>query len=253
MELGHFRCGNVYGPCWRLFIAIGALCLATTCYAETSRLDLDVLISGDWDQTTYYEAATWNNGWPDPFNLSDAGDDQAYVMVEGERTRPTIDPWPFPGTPVVYTTMDVPIGLSSAYLNALSVRADALLDWNTGGDDIEGYARILHLTPTVDQTIEVKVDYYMRSVGGVFWGDIRMFDEAATEPVNLLPSDINRYRVKPREGTVVGTDTASIQVQAGKSYTFEVEYDIYPGFVPEPGTLMLFGIGSLTVLRRKNG
>lgn len=230
---------------WYRYIVIGFLGLTLASQAQASRLDLDITLSGTWEDTEYYEAESRNYGFPNSFHETDEGSDQAVVDVLGVRTRPVVEPWTLPGDPVMFTGT-VPIGRSVAAFHHLEIKNDAIDD-----QDIEGYARILHLTPTTDQTIDISVLYIMRSEGGVYLADLSMIDESATEPSNLLPHQTQRYTVNLAQGAVTGTDIYQVQVQAGKSYTFEVEYDIYPAFVPEPTTLALVGLGGLIVFRRQ--
>ncbi|MEZ6193137.1 MAG: PEP-CTERM sorting domain-containing protein [Phycisphaerales bacterium] len=109
---------------------------------------------------------------------------------------------------------------------------------------------VTHLTPTTDQTIDVVLSYLMRSDYGVFVVNLKMFDETAL--VNLLPPGVSIYNLSGGAATI-SQDLlkAPVQVQAGHSYTVEVEYDVYPSFVPEPAACALVGAGGLALVRRK--
>ncbi|MEZ6193136.1 MAG: hypothetical protein R3C45_17830 [Phycisphaerales bacterium] len=76
-----------------------------------------------------FRGRDWNNSYPDPFTKPMPGDDQAVVQVLGTRTRPIIEPWPFPGDPVL-TTTTVPVGQSIAHAHAIEARADAIKGWD---------------------------------------------------------------------------------------------------------------------------
>lgn len=224
-------------------------------YIDNNRLTIDVSLSGDWVGDQTYEAATWNNGFPDHFSISDSGMDQALAEYTATRQRPFIDPWPFPNIDPTYVPTEVAIGRSFATGTYLQVSSDALGgygDYDTYYEqDIEGYARILNLVPTSDQSIEVSIDVEFVFERSILYARLGMTDQTAGTQDNLLPNDLaNVYPVFFNTNPNPATLTTTIDVLAGHSYTFNVFYDNYSGFVPEPASLLLLGFGSVVLMRR---
>ena len=210
--------------------------------ASASQLSLNVQLSGTWAGTQTYEAQTSNTHFDDSsrnFFKAEQGADRAAAVVFGIRRVPVIDPWPFPDIEPQFRDKTVIVGGSTAQGTAFQIKADA-----QSGDDTEGFARILGLTPTADQTIDVTISHNFLSTGGVFGAALRMTNELAAEATNLLPASVQHMGIAGfTPGQDSGSQAVSVNVLAGQRYTFEVSYDVFPGFVPEPGSALVLMAG----------
>ncbi len=236
------------------FSGVALACVLAGVAARETHADqlvLNVQLGGTWDGTQTYEAQTSNTHATDPrrdFFKAEQGVDRAAVVVFGDRMVPVINPWPFPDIEPQLRVKSVIVGGSTAQGTSFQLKADA-----QPGDDTEGFARILALTPTADQTFDVTVNYSLNSTGGVLNAALRMTNEQATGAANLLPASVQHFGFADfAPGQDSGSRAVSVEVLAGQRYTFEVTYDVAPGFIPEPGSALglLAGL-SLCVRRSK--